>query len=211
MSRGHIALLGDSIFDNAYYVPGEQPVIEQVREAVPDGWSATLFAADGASASDVREQLERITPEVTHVFVSAGGNDAINESTILTESVRTVGEAQHIVAQAQLRFRRVYESLARAVLGLGRPAAFCTVYDAIPSLNEPARIALGAFNDVILRTAFRHHSPVIDLRLICDEDDDYSSVSEIEPSARGGAKIARVIAEVASSHDFAMRRTVVYP
>lgn len=32
----HIVLLGDSIFDNAADVPGEPPVIEQLRARLPD-------------------------------------------------------------------------------------------------------------------------------------------------------------------------------
>jgi hypothetical protein len=48
------------------------------------------------------------------------------------------------------------------------------------------------FNDVILRTAFQWHLPVIDLRLICTEASDYAN--PIEPSGSGGAKIARAIA-----------------
>ena len=96
-------------------------------------------------------------------------------------------------------------------MGSGRPAVFCTVYDAIPSLTASAAVALTAFNDVILRTAFLLHAPVIDLRRVCDEESDYSSVSEIEPSSLGGAKIARVVAEVAMRHDFSVRRSVIYP
>jgi len=208
---GHIALVGDSIFDNGEYVAGEPAVIEQLRVALPDGWQATLLAVDGASADDVHQQLQRISGDMTHVFVSAGGNDALNESAILAKRVETVADAQHVVAQSQARFQRNYEALASAVMGLGKRAVFCTIYDSIPSLSAAARVALTAFNDVILRTGFRNHAPLIDLRLVCDDELDYSSISEIEPSSQGGAKIARVIAEVTTGHDFTLRRSVVYP
>ena len=46
---GHIVLLGDSIFDNARYVPDRPPVIEQLRRSLPPGWRASLLAADGAA------------------------------------------------------------------------------------------------------------------------------------------------------------------
>ncbi|HEV2139559.1 MAG TPA: GDSL-type esterase/lipase family protein [Candidatus Dormibacteraeota bacterium] len=208
---GHVALLGDSIFDNASYVPGEPPVVEQLRAALPKGWNASLLAVDGASAADVHEQLERLSGDETHLFVSVGGNDALNASHILTANVRTVAEAQDLVEQAQALFRREYEALARAVSRRPRPAVFCTVYDAIPGLGEAARVALTAFNDIILRTSFRSHAPVIDLRLVCDAAADYSTISPIEPSSRGGAKIAQVIAVVARDHDFSASRSVVYP
>jgi hypothetical protein len=53
----HVVLLGDPIFDNARYVPGHPPVVEQVRRAVPAGGRATLLAVDGATTADVPEQL----------------------------------------------------------------------------------------------------------------------------------------------------------
>jgi hypothetical protein len=51
---------------------------------------------------------------------------------------------------------------------------------------------------------------VIDLRLLCDQPGDYSPLSPIEPSVAGGSKIARVLAEVATSHDFGSPRSVIY-
>lgn len=210
-SGGHVVLLGDSIFDNARYVPGEPSVLDHLGKALPTGWHATLVAVDGAPLAEVHEQLGRVRPEATHLFVSAGGNDALNESGILSEGVATVGEAMLLLSQTRARFRIGYTRMAAAVLRLGKPSVFCTVYDAIPGLGDGARTALAAFNDVIVQAAFRNRAPLIDLRLVCDEASDYSSVSEIEPSAQGGAKIAAVIADVATSHDFASRRTAVYP
>lgn len=34
----HLALLGDSIFDNAAYVAGAPTVIDQVNAKLPPGW-----------------------------------------------------------------------------------------------------------------------------------------------------------------------------
>jgi hypothetical protein len=47
-SRGHIVLLGDSIFDNGAYVSGGPDVVAQLRSRLPQGWEATLLAVDGA-------------------------------------------------------------------------------------------------------------------------------------------------------------------
>ena len=55
----HLVLLGDSILDNAAYVPGGRPaVIDQVRSRLPEGWAATLLAVDGSVINDVYRQLE---------------------------------------------------------------------------------------------------------------------------------------------------------
>ena len=85
------------------------------------------------------------------------------------------------------------------VLALKIPIAVCTIYDT--NYPEPQRrpvvSALSMFNDVITRVAFARGLNVIDLRLICDEPADYAN--PIEPSSRGGEKIARAIAELVRS------------
>ena len=56
----HIVLLGDSVFDNASYVPGGPSVLEWLRRTCPPGGSqATLLAVDGACVSNVSRQLAR--------------------------------------------------------------------------------------------------------------------------------------------------------
>jgi hypothetical protein len=207
---GHVVLLGDSIFDNARYVPDRPPVIEQVRRGLPQGWQATLLAVDGHTSEDVANQLTGLPPDATHLFVSAGGNDALGESGILSEAAGTVGDALALVHDLRTRFRRAYRSMLVALSEAGKPTAVCTVYDAIPGLGPADQTALAGFNEIILREAFQAGLPVIDLRLLCDRPADYSHVSPIEPSMAGGAKIARVIVEVAATHDFSRRRSVIY-
>lgn len=207
---GHVVLLGDSIFDNARYVPGRPPVIEQLRRALPRGWSTTLLAVDGHTTEDVPKQLRRLPADATHLVVSAGGNDALGESGILGEAAATVGEALEVVQGVRDRFGRSYAAMLQALAAVGKPAVVCTIYDAIPRLGPAERAALAGFNEVILRLAFLARLPVIDLRLVSDRPADYSQVSPIEPSAVGGAKIARVIAEIATTHDFGQGRSVIY-
>ena len=87
---GHVILLGDSIFDNASYVPDRPPVIEQLNQALPHGWRASLLAVDGDLTENVASQLKNLPGEATHLVVSVGGNDALGESRILNESAGTV-------------------------------------------------------------------------------------------------------------------------
>jgi lysophospholipase L1-like esterase len=190
----HIVLLGDSIFDNGVYVPGEPDVVKQLQAALPEGWTATLRAVDGAVTRSVAGQLTRLPSDATHLVVSVGGNDALGESHLLSSGVRMVAEAVSLLAEAQERFARAYAEMLRSVLALGLPTAVCTIYDT-PS-NAPnhrvIRSALALFNDVITRAAFSEGLPLVDLRLICSEIDDYAN--PIEPSAKGGEKIAAAIA-----------------
>ncbi len=48
-----IVLVGDSIFDNATYVPGEPCVTEQLRARVREGVDVSMLAVDGDFANDV--------------------------------------------------------------------------------------------------------------------------------------------------------------
>jgi hypothetical protein len=193
----HLALLGDSIFDNARYVPGGPSVVEHLRRILPGGWRVTLLAIDGSVAADVPRQLERVPADVSHLIVSAGGNDGLDQSgLILHEPAGSFAEVLARMADLRGEFRQSYQRMLQHVLGCGKPTGVCTVYDAIPGLDPSEAAALSLFNDVILREAFRAGVPVIDLRLICHEPTDYSRASPIEPSVSGGGKIARAIARL---------------
>src|SRR3712207_6552092 len=76
-TAGHIVLLGDSVLDNVGYLAGSgRDVLAQLRSALPAGWRATLLAHGGATALEVREQVQQLPPDATHIVFSAGGNDA---------------------------------------------------------------------------------------------------------------------------------------
>jgi hypothetical protein len=206
----HVVLLGDSIFDNASYVPGGPPVIDQFREALPRGWKATLLAVDGAVTTSVVSQLRRLPGDATHLFVSVGGNDALRYGGMLEEVHRPAGEVFPALTEMQQGFRHEYKEMLRALTSLAKPAAVCTVYDAVPGLVSEAVTLLSLFNDVIVREAARERLPVLDLRLVCDEPADYSVVSPIEPSERGGMKIAKRVAYAVTGHNFGRRESIVY-
>jgi hypothetical protein len=204
-----IVLLGDSIFDNVAYVGGGPDVVRQLRAVLPEGWRATLLAVDGATTRDVRSQLGRMPADATHLVLSAGGNDALGASGLLYSTVRIVGEAVAVLAEAQDSFEASYGEMLGRVLALGLPTALCTIYDT-PASSPDHRIvkaALSLFNDRITRAAFANSLPLVDLRLICSEDSDYAN--PIEPSVGGGAKMANAIARLASGPEEDWRRPLV--
>jgi hypothetical protein len=206
----HIILLGDSIFDNGVYVPGGPDVVKQLRQVLPTGWSASLLAVDGAITRSVAAQMTRLPADATHLVLSVGGNDALGASHLLSSSVRSVGEAVLMLAEAQDRFTRDYEDMLETVLSVELPTAVCTIYDTPPSAPQHRIIksALSLFNDRITRAAFSRGLPLIDLRLICDEEGDYAN--PIEPSVQGGAKMAAAIANLLTGgQDGAPRSQVV--
>lgn len=208
---GHVVLLGDSIFDNARYVPGGPSVIEHLRRGLPAGWRATLLARDGAVAEDVARQLANLPGDATHLVVSAGGNDCLGHGGLMFDKTATTFEES--LAQLGLlreQFRRDYRAMLLGIRAAEKPTTVCTVYDAIPILSLADRAALSVFNEVILHEAARAGVPVIDLRVVCSERSDYAPSSPIEPSVAGGGKIARAVARVVAEQDFAAGGCRIY-
>jgi hypothetical protein len=191
--NGHIALLGDSIFDNAAYTEGGPDVVTQLASMLPSGWRASLLAMDGAMMEDLGHQLNRLPADVTQVVVSIGGNDVLQNLDVLRLKVKSSAEALLSLGKRAQGFERGYRMAIDPVRNLGLPMTICTIYNGNLGGQEGAvaRVALTAFNDVILRVAFDSRLPVIDLRLVCTEPADYAN--PIEPSSRGGEKIARAI------------------
>jgi hypothetical protein len=207
---GHVVLLGDSVFDNAAYVAGAPDVVRQVRRRLPLGMGATLAAVDGSKMGDVYQQLKRVPQDATHLVLSVGGNDALGHTEYLGAPARSTAEALLGLADIGAGFERGYLAILSEVLSRQIPTAICTVYyprfpDA--TLQKLAVAGLTVFNDCIVRAAFAHGLPLLDLRLICTEEGDYAN--PIEPSAQGGEKIARAIAEFVEQ-DLAGGRTQVF-
>jgi lysophospholipase L1-like esterase len=190
----HVALLGDSIFDNAVYVRPGPDIATQLRELLPDGWRATLAAVDGAVIDHVAGQLRRVPDDATHLVVSAGGNDALGHTGLLDRPARSSAEVLGWLADAAEVFEARYRRMLDTILARGLPTTVCTIYNGNlgPPAQRLATTALAVFDDAILRVAAARRVPVIELRHVCTEPADYAN--PIEPSARGGAKIARAIA-----------------
>jgi hypothetical protein len=208
----HLVLLGDSILDNAPYVPGRPAVIDQVRTRLPPNWQATLIARDGSVIADVPRQLERLPGGASHLVLSVGGNDVLFEIGALQEPVGTVGEGLRLLAGLRGPFESDYLRMLHEVLKRGLPTAVCTIYNPCSpdeSLQQESMTALCVFNDSILRAAHTFRVPVIELRALCTEVADYAN--DIEPSSAGGAKIAQAICDVVLDHDFATKHTVLFP
>ncbi|HEX8424342.1 MAG TPA: SGNH/GDSL hydrolase family protein [Pyrinomonadaceae bacterium] len=209
---GHAILLGDSVFDNAAYVgAGDPDVVRQLQQQLPHGWQATLLAVDGSVISSVRTQAARLPADSSHLILSVGGNDALRHARLLEAPARSTAEALTMLRRAGEDFEREYQLMLDDLLGRRLPTAVCTIYNprfAEAQMQKSAVTALCIFNDAIIRAAFARGLPLIDLRLICNDDRDYAN--PIEPSARGGAKIAAAIKHVITGHDFSRGRTEAF-
>jgi hypothetical protein len=190
----HIALLGDSVIDNKAYDGLGPDVAQQLRMVAPKEWEVTRLARDGAVSSSVLGQLDGLPRDATHLVISAGGNDALGESSLLDTAAQSVGEVLMRLASIQDRFREGYARMLDAVQRRKLPTAICSVYD--PRFPDPLRrrvsaLALSVINDVITRETFSRQFTLIDLRVMFADDKDFAN--PIEPSVQGGMKLAWAI------------------
>lgn len=195
-------MLGDSILDNAAYVPSNLDVINLLKNRLPANWKATLLARDGSMIKDVIHQLTRIPEDASFLVLSVGGNDALSQADILTQKANSVSEVLLKLADIQDEFRNNYRTMLKNVVSFGLPTLVCTIYDPRfpdPILQKMSKLALSIFNDCIMGEAAASHSRMIDLRTIFDDDKDYAT--PIEPSVKGGEKIAEAIIEAVREHD----------
>lgn len=207
----HIVLAGDSIFDNAAYVGGGPDVISHLRQQMPGDWKATLKAVDGSVIRGVQKQIVALPPDTTHLVISVGGNDALGYSGLLQQKAQSVAEVLDKLASAGEEFQSQYHQMLNQALTLGLQTTICTIYYPRYEDSNLQRLtvtALTVFNDAIIREAFSAPVPLIDLRLICDKDEDYAN--PIEPSEAGGRKIAAAIIRLVRDYRVENRRAEVF-
>ena len=190
----HLALVGDSVFDNGRYTAGAPDVVGCLRPLLPSGWTASLNARDGTGITQVGGQLARLPKETTHLVVSMGGNDLWPLPMLMPRRTDTTMEFLGWVTTHAKDFEKKYRLALAELCALGHEVTVCTVYGAgLPDeKGERFRTLLGVFDDLIVQAAGQRQLRVIELRAVCVEPSDF--VNSIEPSAAGGRKIAAAIA-----------------
>ncbi len=189
----HIVLLGDSVFDNRRYVGDSPDVITYLRQMLPEGYTASLYAVDGDKILDIKTQIRNTPEDVTRFFISVGGNDALENIHLLSDDSLTGPETLKQLAQQADSFYGKYSQAIDAVLKYNRPTYLFTIYngDLDENIKVAAKAAVSVYNDRIYSAANKRKIPVVELRGICNQREDF--VSAIEPSAGGGKKIAAAI------------------
>ena len=159
-----------------------------------------LLAVDGDTTIhclDILKQQGGPKADIGAVL-SIGGNDALQNAPVLSESTNDVFEALTKLGIVADTFRRNYLLVLKKMLEVYEKDLIrvCTIYNKIPAgptLPKEALTALALFNDVITEEVNRRDLQLIDLRVICDSTDCYSGVSPIEPSKEGGRRITQAI------------------
>jgi hypothetical protein len=206
----HLVLLGDSTLDNKAYVPPGRDVTALLKRALPQSWTVSLLAFDGAVIADVEKQVRSLPGDATQLLISVGGNDGLRDANLLGQPVSTIAEALAQLDKLRGRFEDNYRRMLERVGRYGLGVAICSIYR--PRFDDPAlqlasRAALPLLNDIITGEAFARGLDLLDLRLLFDHPDDFSNT--IEPSAQGGLKMAKAIAGMLVGEQEVMKRSQV--
>lgn len=205
----HVVLLGDSPFDNAAYIKGGLSIIEKLRLHLPPDWQATLLAHDGDVIEDVLAQTKKLPADASHLIISCGINDALEQLGLLQEPTTSIIAGLNILARAAKVFTSRYHSMLEHVKTLNKNVVVCILYNP-PQLDPGTLMALALVNDMIVHEVVRAGLSLVDLRLICNERSDYSPISSFDVSESGGEKIASVIAGILTPDGFAKTSCGIY-
>jgi lysophospholipase L1-like esterase len=86
-NNNNVILMGDSVLNNANYVPSGKSVYDRLKTKLS---KVINVAKDGATINDLYGQLDKIPVDLnksdTYIFISAGGNDILNKRTELSSN-----------------------------------------------------------------------------------------------------------------------------
>jgi len=183
----HLVLLGDAL-QNIDLGKGQAESTLVPRPRNP--WKLTVLQPPEVLRPS---RVRAIPAEVTHIVICVDGGWAIETSGLLQGSAQTIREALYGLASAADEFEKVFVRLIVAATETGVPTIVCTLVPARyvdPVQERAAAAALAIFNDRILRRAIAAQLSIVELRLICDEDNDYASETLL--SHAGVRKVANV-------------------
>ena len=207
MAKNRIILLGDSIIDNgAYVLPAEPDVTKQLQALMPEH-AVIKRALDGAVCADVLSSQVSNLKSTDRIILSAGGNDALQHIDLFEATTSTSAKDVLVrLAKTREEFRRNYAPLLDRLAIARAPVMVLTVYNPCfdghgmdVSYQQAAESAISMLNDVIQQEAHRRSFDLLELRTLFTDRADYAN--PIEPSAIGGAKLARAMrAWIMDSH-----------
>jgi hypothetical protein len=196
-----IILLGDSIIDNGEYVrPGEPDVARQLEMLLPHH-IVIKQAVDGAKNGDILACQIAEVERAEHIILSAGGNDALEHINLLDDGIeQRAKDVLFRLWSIREDFRRSYAALLDCLALTRRPVLVLTVYNPCfhghgfdAAYQQAADSAISIINDVIQQEARRRSFDILELRTLFTDQADYAN--PIEPSAIGGAKLAKCMSD----------------
>lgn len=206
----HVVLAGDSVFNNANYVQEGFSVSELLEVALPGNCKNSMIAVNGCFISEVSEQLKQLPEDTSHLFLSCGGQDAITLANALEKHCNNAAEYMDKLISAGHEYTKTFHSLLLDATSQVKNVMVCTLHKSAPGMMHYEFIARSLLNEIILREAFEFDLPVMDLRLMLNEEIDYCQNFPHEISEYGGRKIVLAIAKIMKQHDFTVKHSSVY-
>jgi hypothetical protein len=205
----HVVLLGDALLD-AYSsidkTPGEFE--DALLPGTRDQWTISVVSANAVERAGPAFVLPK---GATHAIIFIEGNHAIEQSGLLHSRPDTYGQKLEQLSLAADEFERTLARLIHVAQAAGLVIMVCTMF--APNHKDPVRqrtasAALAVFNDRVTKRAAEARVSQIDLRLICNEPEDYDKPTQLSQS--GLQKAANVIRFAMLELDAGTRRSEVF-
>jgi lysophospholipase L1-like esterase len=182
-NNDNIVLIGDSVLNNANYVPSEKSVVDILKTKTQKVFN---FAKDGATISDCYGQLDKIPIDLnttdTYVFISAGGNDILNKRGQLDSS-----EIRKLFNSYMDFIKALRVKLGSAKINI------CNLYLPSNPRYNTYKSSIEEWNQLITENSSKigEMYNIINVDTLLTTPDDF--VYDIEPSEIASQKIANVI------------------
>jgi lysophospholipase L1-like esterase len=198
IKKHHVSLLGDSIIDNKVYVgEGELSVTEHLQHKSSSYFS--MIAVDGDTTEEVLDnQLDNLKEPVSHIVLSIGGNDLLQNLHLLQDEISgmkfALEKCSELISEIQENYIKILKHLSQ----YDAKVLLCTVYEGdlesdllLAEYDKAGQVMLKMHNDTVYYLASKFEVDVLELRNIFTNKEDYAN--PIEPSHIGGEKLAKAI------------------
>jgi len=198
IKKHYVSLLGDSIIDNKVYVGDDElSVTEHLQHNSSSNF--TMIAVDGDTTEDVLEnQLDNLKEPVSHIVLSIGGNDLLQNLHLLQDETSgmkfALEKSSELIGEIQENYTKILEHLSN----YDTKVLLCTVYEGdlksdvmLAQFDKAGQAMLKMHNDTVYYLASKFEVDVLELRNIFTNKEDYAN--PIEPSHIGGEKLAKAI------------------
>jgi hypothetical protein len=205
----HVVLLGDALLE-AYSSIDKAPgkFEDALLPGTRDQWKISVVSAAEVERAGPALVLPR---DATHAIIFIEGNHAIEQSGLLHSRPDAYGQTLEQLSLAADEFERTLARLIHVAQAARLVIMACTMFQ--PNYKDPVRqrtacAALAVFNDRVTKRAAQARVALIDLRLICNEADDYAKPTLLSRS--GLQKAANVIRFAMFELDAGARRSEVF-
>ncbi|MFH1605061.1 MAG: hypothetical protein ABIH03_14285 [Pseudomonadota bacterium] len=205
----HVVVLGDVLLE-AYQSIDKTPgkFEDALLPGTRDQWKISVISS--AKIERAGSALA-LPPDATHALIFIEGNHAIEKSGLLDARTQAFGQTLDQIARAADEFEHTLYSLIQVAQAARLVIMVCTMF--APNYKDPARqraasAVLAVFNDRVTKRAAEARVSLIDLRLTCNEPEDYDKPTQLSQS--GLQKAANVIRFAMLELDAGARRSEVF-